>query len=310
MKVAAIDIGTNTALLLVASVDGGGSITPTLDEERIPRLGKGVDGRRALQQDSMRRVLRVLEEYLQLSALHEPDTVILAATSAVRDANNRNEFRELVRAHTGFDLEILGGEEEARWTYLGARSGITGSDLMTVIDIGGGSTEIIVGDHEGIRTAISLDIGSVRLTERYFTHDPPSREELETARHSIREAFRACPGLSASALIGVAGTAVALALLDQDTADVRRDVVNGYRLRVQRMDSLLQQIQTMPSGNIRTLNTFLAGREDIIVAGALILREFMRMGGFHDVITSSRGLRYGLVLREWKQQVSEEPPSG
>jgi exopolyphosphatase/guanosine-5'-triphosphate,3'-diphosphate pyrophosphatase len=308
MKVAAIDIGTNTALLLVASVDGAGNIVPVLDEERIPRLGKGVDRRKTLQHDSMNRVLKVLEEYRQLSAPHKPDVLVLASTSAVRDSENRDEFRERVRAQTGYDLEVLDGDEEARWTYLGARSAVAGSGLMTVVDIGGGSTEIIVGDHEDIRTGRSLDIGSVRLTERYFTHDPPSREEIENARISIRKALGTCPAFDSSALIGVAGTAAALALLDQSNVDFAWDVVDGYPLRIHRVNSLLQHMQTMPSGEIRTRNRFLAGREDIIVAGALILSEVMTMGGFHEVIVSSRGLRYGLVLREWKRQMANHPP--
>ena len=310
MKVAAIDVGTNTALLLVAAVDDHGVITPILDEQRIPRLGKGVDARGVLQPDSIRRALDVLEEYLRLLAPHEPEALILAATSAVRDAANKDEFREIVHSRTGLDLEVLDGEAEALWTYRGARSGIPGDGLMTVVDIGGGSTEITIGDGEAIRKSMSLDLGSVRLTERFFRNDPPLPREIDEARSFVREALGGCRTFTAPELIGVAGTAAALALLDQGLRDFRWEAVSDYRLGIERIDSLLRQIQTMPSSQIRNLNTFLEGREDIIIAGTLILAELLTACGFRDVVVSDRGVRYGLVLREWERRAKTRSVPG
>ncbi|MEK9137819.1 MAG: Ppx/GppA family phosphatase, partial [Bacteroidota bacterium] len=167
MNVGVIDIGTNTVLLLVARLDTSGNITPLVYEQRVPRLGKGVDAEKNLQADSMQRVIGVLKEYRAMMAQHRLATAVVAGTSAVRDAHNKDEFAELVKREVGFDLEVLSGDEEAHWTYRGAISGVPDFQRATVVDIGGGSSEITVGDASSIHNKISLDIGSVRLTERF-----------------------------------------------------------------------------------------------------------------------------------------------
>jgi exopolyphosphatase / guanosine-5'-triphosphate,3'-diphosphate pyrophosphatase len=299
MIISVIDIGTNTVLLLVAKVSPDGTLAPLLYEQRIPRLGEAVDEHRTLRPDSMARVIKVLKEYGELSAPLRPEGTVVCGTSAVRDAANREEFVGLVAKETGYRLEVLSGEEEALWTYRGGISGVTGIERATVIDIGGGSTEIIVGDRSRIMKKISLDVGSVRLTERYFRHDPPAPGELHAALQAVSTALgQANFPFAGSMLVGVAGTATTLAILDQGlrTFDVR--AVTNYRLTLEAVDRLCAKLREMDTPGIQALSSAMEGRADVIVAGTLILREAMKKFGFNEAVVSERGLRYGLALRE------------
>jgi exopolyphosphatase/guanosine-5'-triphosphate,3'-diphosphate pyrophosphatase len=306
VNLAAIDIGTNTVLLLIASVDEGGRITPLAYEQRIPRLGKGVDASRNLRQEAIGRVLDVLQEYRKLIAGFAVDAVVICGTSAVRDAANRDDLAASIKAHTDWDLEVLGGEEEALWTYRGAISGVREADRATVVDIGGGSTEIIVGNRVTIKQKISLDVGSVRLTERIFRHDPPTHPELETAIEVVEEEIARAGRFefAGSRLIGVAGTATSLAVLAQGIQEFDMHAVTNYRMSVDSVNELFRRLRGMPSGMILDLSPVMAGRADVIVAGTLILREIMEHFRFDELTVSERGVRYGLVLREWERRQS------
>jgi exopolyphosphatase/guanosine-5'-triphosphate,3'-diphosphate pyrophosphatase len=299
---ATIDIGTNTALLLVGRVSGTGEIETLVYEQRIPRLGEGVDAGRVLTPGAIARVTAVLEEYRTIIGRYSPDAVVVAATSAVRDARNRDEFRRHVKERTGFDLEILPGHEEALLTFSGALSGITDLHRATVVDIGGGSTEITVGTRSSIADPISLDIGSVRLTERFFGNDPPTAAELLAAESFVRQELRRrTPETAGTTLVAVAGTATALAILDQRLEEFDRKAVTNYRLSEQKVAAIFARLSELPSASIRKLSKVLIGREDVITAGALILRELMRHLKFGELVVSERGIRYGLVLREWER---------
>ena len=300
MNVAVVDIGTNTVLLLVARILPTGEIYPIVYEQRVPRLGRGVDEKRRLDPDSISRVIGVLKEYQRLITPHAPDRIVVCGTSAVRDASNREEFAGLVTAATGFRLEILSGEDEAYWTYRGAISGIPAIKRATVIDIGGGSTEIITGDSLRIDERISLDIGSVRLTERIMRHDPPTTSELESAIELVEDALARTSGFrfSGSTLVGVAGTATALAALAQGLKTFDIASVSGYTLSREILESLFRTLRALPSLEIRALSDVMEGRSDVITAGALIAREFMEHFKFHNMLVSERGVRYGIALRE------------
>lgn len=304
MNLATIDIGTNTVLLLVASIDDAGGISPLIYEQRIPRLGKGVDASRRLQPEAMERVVAVLQEYRKLIATLPVEDVIVCGTSAVRDAANRDELSARIKAHTDWNLEVLSGENEALWTYRGAVSGVPDADRATVIDIGGGSTEIIVGNRRTIKQKISLDIGSVRLTERFFRHDPPTHPELETAIDMVEDEIARAGRFefAGSRLIGVAGTATSLALLAQGIQKFDLHAVTNYRMTADSVTYLFRTLRGMPSGMILDQSPVMAGRADVIVAGCLILREMMEHLRFDEMIVSERGVRYGLVLREWERR--------
>jgi exopolyphosphatase/guanosine-5'-triphosphate,3'-diphosphate pyrophosphatase len=297
---AVVDIGTNTVLLLVARVDASGRIETLLDQQRVPRLGQGVDASRKLSDDAMDRVLAVLDEYALLIAPFHPERVVLFGTSAVRDAANREEFSRRVERRTGHRLEVLSGADEARWTFRGGVSGADGEGRFTVIDIGGGSTEISVGDRTGISHHLSLDAGSVRLTERFFRSDPPSEADLEYAISYVEDQIAKAVRfpVSGTTLVGVAGTATTLAALDQEMMDFDVGRIAGYRLRVGRVESMFRDLSRRDSKSILALSNMMRGRNDIITAGALILREMMSHLGFAECVVSERGVRYGIALRE------------
>jgi exopolyphosphatase/guanosine-5'-triphosphate,3'-diphosphate pyrophosphatase len=304
MTIATIDIGTNTVLLLVVDIDDRGAITSLSYEQRVPRLGTGVDRDKMLSAESIDRVMGVLREYREMIARYRVDAVAVCGTSAVREAGNRDDFARRVKQEAGFELEILSGDDEALWTYRGALSGLPDVEHATVIDIGGGSTEITLGDRTSIREKISLDVGSVRLTERMFHHDPPTHFELESAIEMVENEI----GLAArfhfagSTLIGVAGTATTLAVLAQGLRVFDVKAVTNYTLKQERVEELFRMLRSLPSSTIRELSTVMEGRHDVITAGSLILREVMAHFKFGGMIVSERGVRYGLAIREWERR--------
>jgi exopolyphosphatase/guanosine-5'-triphosphate,3'-diphosphate pyrophosphatase len=298
--IAVIDIGTNTVLLLVATVDDKGNITPLLYEQRIPRLGRGVDAGGNLNSDSMDHVVAVLKEYAVLMASFAPSPVVVCGTSAVRDAANREEFSRRVLEGTGWALEVLSGDDEALWAYRGAISGFPEVHRTTVLDIGGGSTELTIGDGNTIERKISLDIGSVRLTERCFRQDPPSAGDLEAAIDIVENAIDRTAGFpfEGTTLVGVAGTATSLALLVRGARAFDVAAVTNVRLEREAVEKLFRKLRAMSSAEIQGLSPVLEGRSDVITAGSLILREIMMHCAFTSMIVSERGVRYGIALRE------------
>jgi exopolyphosphatase/guanosine-5'-triphosphate,3'-diphosphate pyrophosphatase len=303
MRIASIDIGTNTVLLLVADIGDDGTIVPVRYDQRIPRLGKDVDARRRLAEDAIQRVIHVLTEYQSLLAPLDVTATVLTATSAVRDAGNRAKFLEEVHRATGWRVQILSGSEEARWAYRGAISGVLSAGRTSVLDIGGGSTEVISGVAGTLTHRRSLNIGALRITERFLQHDPPSATEVAAAERFVRSELRAVDSfpLQDSTVVGVAGTATTLALLAQGytTFDIRG--VSGYRLPLDEVIALERRMEGVSTMTIGEWASVLEGRADIIRAGTIILREFLSRYGFPSIIVSERGLRYGIVLREWER---------
>lgn len=308
MIVASIDIGTNTVLLLIARITNDGAIVPLLDEQRLPRLGEGVDASKHLSPEAMRRVLAVLHEYRALCAQHAADKILVFGTSAVRDAHNRLEFARLIREEFGWELDVLSGKDEASWTYRGALSGIDGIERATVVDIGGGSTEITVGTRRGALHTVSLDIGSVRLKERFLADDPPRPPQIEAALAAVNGKLAQASQFDFlhSTLIGVAGTVTSLAVLAQDLEHFSPQLVSNYRLSFEQVDHLFRQLSGMPSEEIRRRSRVMEGRSDVITAGTLILRQVMAQYGFEEIVVSERGVRYGIVLREWERWKHEK----
>ncbi len=298
--VAVIDIGTNTILLLVANVHPDGMVEPLAYEQRIPRLGQGVDAQRRLHPDSMQRAIRVLDEYKAMISQFHPARTAVIGTSAVRDARNRDEFSSRIMSQTGMALEILSGGDEAQWTYRGAISGMPGIRSATVVDIGGGSTEIIAGTGTSVRNSCSIDIGSVRLTERHVKGDPPEKKGLQEMERFIAESLDAVsfePD-SGSTLVAVAGTATTLALLVRGCTEFSLETVVGATLSAAEIESVANDLSRMNVGEILERGSFMQGRADVITAGAFILRAILKKFRFSSVTVSERGVRYGIALRE------------
>jgi exopolyphosphatase/guanosine-5'-triphosphate,3'-diphosphate pyrophosphatase len=309
MIVAGIDIGTNTLLLLVAEIDENGRVRQLEHQQRLPRLGKDVDRMGAIQVSAFDRIAWIVQEYRNIAQQFHAEEIVACATSAVRDASNRDEFTKFIEKGTGIRVEILTGDEEAVLTYKGALSGINRPGPFVVLDIGGGSTELIFqqpggGNGNAVLHRYSLQIGAVRLTERFFKHDPPLPEEIESAKSLIIEEVSQVrnPGFQGVILVGVAGTVTTLACIDQGLAEFELEKVAGFTLTDAHVARLLSQLTGMNSREISALSAATSGRADILTAGTLILHEVMAHFRFPSVVVSERGLRFGLVLREWERR--------
>jgi exopolyphosphatase / guanosine-5'-triphosphate,3'-diphosphate pyrophosphatase len=273
-RVGAIDVGTNTVRVLVADRAPDDRLTDIERAITFARLGEGVDETRVLSDAAIDRAVAAVAAYAQRWAAHGCTVTRAIATSAVRDARNRDVFLARVLAETGVHLECISGEEEARLSYLGATVGLEGAPVQ-VLDIGGGSSEIIIGAADRIDAAVSLDIGAVRLTERHVTHDPPTPDEIEAMRFDVRMAMDAAPAPRADArFVGVAGTVTTLAVLALGLDGFDATQVHHALLTREVVEDLLVTLSQMTAAQRRDLPS-MPGREDVIVAGAVILAEVM-----------------------------------
>lgn len=297
--VAAIDCGTNSTRLLIADGEG----REVLRLVRITRLGQGVDATRLLDAEAVERTMAVLADYRRLMDEHGVGTARMAATSAVRDAGNGDTFLDGAAEILGVRPELLSGDAEGRLSYAGASVGlgpVAGADV--VVDIGGGSTELVVG-WAGAVSAVSLDIGCVRLTERCLRHDPPLRAELvfadEVIVAALERALLALPVLGAlppeSRLIGLAGTVSTLSVLDQGLPAYDRDRVHHSVLSIAAVERWCRTLAAEPDATRARRPGMVSGREDVIVGGALVLRAVMRRFGFDECVVSESDILDGLV---------------
>jgi exopolyphosphatase/guanosine-5'-triphosphate,3'-diphosphate pyrophosphatase len=300
---AAIDIGTNTVLLLIAKLKNG-LITPIHEEHRVPRLGKGVDVDKNINGAATERVISALKEYKQImvSNFPEVETVTVTATSAVRDARNRQEFIKRVKDETGFDIRLLSGKEEAEWTATGALSVLkgVGEGETLILDIGGGSTEVAQVKGDSVLDAHSYDMGSVRFTERFFQKDPPTTKQLSNCRKEIKHFFNTRPFTINSRIqaVGVAGTVTTLAAMALDLKEYHPEKLNGYILTINDIQSVIVQFTSHPSDKMLQENpVYLKGRADIFLAGMLILEGFMKQFGLKELIVSTGGIRHGAIIK-------------
>jgi exopolyphosphatase/guanosine-5'-triphosphate,3'-diphosphate pyrophosphatase len=304
-RTACIDVGTNTALLLVADLDPqSGRIMPVEHRQTIVRLGQKVDEGRVIQREALGRLISCLSTYRELCNSLGVRNIVAAGTSALRDASNRSEIIEEVRKATGIELRCISGQEEAELTFFGAVAGVTNvPEPFTVIDIGGGSTEVIMGTTSEVSRSVSMDIGSVRLTERFFTSLPPSPEEYDAAREEINRqlAMSLSPFFAArNQVFGVAGTLTTIAQVSMGELRFVAEKVQGFRLGYDQVHHLLERLRTMSLPEIVALG-IPEGRADVITMGTLILHQFMRLLGVGSVTVSIHGLRFGMAQQELQQ---------
>jgi exopolyphosphatase/guanosine-5'-triphosphate,3'-diphosphate pyrophosphatase len=306
MRVAAIDIGTNSVLLLVAERRGG-ELVAVVERATITRLGQGVDASRALSDDAVERTLACLERYADEARALGVERLDVVGTSAMRDARGGERFRARAAALLGVEPRVISGDEEARLTFEGAISGLgLADDACAVFDVGGGSTEIIAGPGGG---AVSLDVGSVRLTERHVRSDPPAPGELEAARADARAALATLPeGLTRRAralpLVGVAGTVTTLVAVARGIVPYDGARVHGARLTRAELDAARGALASRTLAERRALPGLEPARADVIVAGAVLVGEIVAWArgegsvrGEVALVASDRGVRWGLAQR-------------
>jgi exopolyphosphatase/guanosine-5'-triphosphate,3'-diphosphate pyrophosphatase len=296
-RLAAIDVGTNSVRLYVADTKDG-SLLPIDRDLIITRLGEGVDRTGALGAEPMRRTLEAITGYHRRAVEAGATTVRIGATSAMRDASNREEILGAIRDGTGVTPEVLSGEDEARLAYLGATNELSEGGPFLVLDIGGGSTEFVLGERE-VKSWISLDVGSVRLTERHVHADPPPEHQLAALRsdaaRAVEEARRAV-GSGAHTLVGLAGTITTVAAIALELHGYDRSAIHHARLDRARIGSIASAPTSMTSADRARLPAMPRGREDVIVAGAEILAQVMDGFGFSEVLVSEADILDGLLL--------------
>jgi exopolyphosphatase / guanosine-5'-triphosphate,3'-diphosphate pyrophosphatase len=299
---AGVDVGSNSVRLLVADADGA----PLERLMRITRLGAGVDETGRLDDAALDRTLAALREFREVWREHGADgRVRIAATSAVRDAADRDRFFAGVREATGVDAEVLSGEEEAALAHAGATGAVDVEEPAVVLDVGGGSTELVVGAPDGgVAGSVSLQLGCVRLTERLLAGDPPAPEELAAARDEIvvrldeadaRLAEQGASPRAASALIGVAGTSTTLGALHLGLEEYDPTRIHGTRVPTVAVRDLAVQLAGLPADQRAGLGPVQPGREDVLHGGALIIAAVLERYGFDELVVSESDSLDGLV---------------
>jgi exopolyphosphatase/guanosine-5'-triphosphate,3'-diphosphate pyrophosphatase len=300
--VAALDCGTNSTRLLIVAADG----SVLHREMRITRLGEGVDASQKLSAEAMARTVSVLEEYRAVMDQSGVEKARLVATSAVRDATNAEEFLSAAQTATGVEPELLSGLDEGRLSFWGATSSLTaaerGTGFVLVVDIGGGSTELVAGvPPTGTVTAVSLDIGCVRLTERFFHHDPPLESEVAEARAVVdaevgRARDEGLPSMEDNGLlIGLAGTVSTLTALELELAHYERSRIHHAVLSRQTVEEWLERLATEDRQARLARPGMVEGRADVIMGGVLVLVEVMAGFDRRQCLVSEDDILDGMV---------------
>ena len=291
-RVAAVDLGTNSTRLLVADVEDG-SLVDIARRLTITRLGEGVDERRILLPVAVARVRNCLADYRKELETLGAERTLCIATSSVRDAENGEAFLGELEWSYGFTTRLLSGEEEAAMMIRGVAAGRPPLDDVLVVDIGGGSTELVRAKGDDVAFSTSLDVGCVRITERFLSTDPPTRPELAGAGAYVRSLL---PDLEAGAAIGVAGTITTLAALDLGDDEYDPERTHGHRLPLASVEEQLERLAAKTTEELRAIPAIEPGRASVIVAGVVILREVMAAYGLAEIEVSEHDVLDGAAL--------------
>lgn len=314
MRIATVDIGTNSANLLISEMDPRNVLKSLKEEWRTIRLGEGVDANGTLSETAIQRLLTTLKEFRSIAELWEVEQLVVVGTSASRDTGNR--IVQIVKTHTGLDYEILSGDKEADLSFEGAISGLSRPhDRMITCDVGGGSTELVEGTADGsILQRHSVNIGSVRLTERYFSSQPPSQDELNLATRFVRKSLAELSFSDSRSTVLVGASDAHRLLIDlqrivvenpqmvdsfnSSWRQLRQIGVHSDLLFLDQLRGWLQCLSHMTTQNILNLAPeMLNGRADVFPAAVLIFLEVMNKLGHESMTVSKWGLCHGVALR-------------
>jgi exopolyphosphatase/guanosine-5'-triphosphate,3'-diphosphate pyrophosphatase len=294
---AALDVGSNTVRLLIASVDPSGRLDPVLDRSSFARLGMGVESSGQLREDRMRIALDAIGEFQRLCAALGIEELPAVATSAVRDARNGAEFVERVREETGVDVAIVSGEREAELTFMGATAGTDPEVDVVVMDLGGGSAELVAGRAGKPQRAFSLPLGAGRITERFVSHDPPQPGELDAVAEHVRAALPEDAALRGRVLLFTGGTASHVASLQE----IRE---SPARIDAARLDQTLRLLVSAPSAEIAQRHSIDPGRAKVLPAGVGALRAALDVLQPSEALITHGGLREGIILDSLRRTAS------
>jgi exopolyphosphatase/guanosine-5'-triphosphate,3'-diphosphate pyrophosphatase len=300
MRVAALDLGSNTFLLLIADMNGRDIKKVVLDETRVTRLGQGVNATKRFHPDALARAELALAEFSDLIRKFGCEKVVAVATSAARDAENGPALLEM-GGRFKIPIHIISGDQEAGITFDGATCDLKDARGARVIDVGGGSTEIIGLNEEGKLAGESVDVGSVRLTEKFITAHPCPDSELISMQNYAREQFggrRFSALKSTGTVVAVAGTPTSLVCLELEK-DFREDLVNGYRMPLAKIWKWRDRLAALSVPEREELPGMPPNRADVLVAGSTILATAVEALGAKEILVSTKGVRYG-VARAWQ----------
>ena len=300
MNIASIDIGTNTVLLLIAEVDVKTSNIKTLHNEyRIPRIGKGLRPGIPITDDKVFELTKILWNYKNIADEYNCKKIIATATNAFRIASNGEEIINLIRIKLGIQIEIIKGEDEARYSYLGAAGSNSENENTLVIDIGGGSTELVLGNSHTILFKKSFQIGAASGTENYFFHAPPENDELRNFDVAMDKIFEELKNSSLiiDRAVAIAGTPTTLACIKMGLDKFDEELIEGSYIKLHELYTLIGQLQKLNTNDILlNFNSIVKGREDIILSGSYILYYIMKTLRLDNVIVSTKGIRYGAII--------------
>jgi exopolyphosphatase/guanosine-5'-triphosphate,3'-diphosphate pyrophosphatase len=295
--------------------NGSLNVNRVADFYEVPRVGKNVSATKKLAADAMERGIEVLGKYRAIARDYGAEKIVASATSAVRDAANRQDFIKMIKDKFDFDAEVISGETEAKLGYLAAVSGAPNRAEPTVakgftvrvptfvIDIGGGSTELCYGIGMEPEKSMSVDVGAVRLTEKFFVHNPPSDIELKNAAEFVEDALNVYPfsEINPTLIFAVAGTATTLALIAQKKYEFDVEAVTNYEMSYDVLKNVFKDIRWKLPAEIRQMTAAAEGRADVLLAGTLILLKVLEAIGATKFLTTDRGLRYGYLLYKHMQ---------
>ncbi|MGA7723373.1 MAG: hypothetical protein WCA84_19565 [Ignavibacteriaceae bacterium] len=300
MIIASIDIGTNTVLLLIAEVDTVSKKLKTVrDEFRIPRIGEGLLVNSPIKKEKIKLLIKTLSEYKEIIAQYSFDKVILTATNAFRIASNAGELVKKIKSELNLDITIVPGKDEAKLSFLGAISGFPSEDKYLVIDIGGGSTEVIFGSRAGINFSNSYPVGVVSLTERFLKKQPPEVDEIIQFNNFVKGIFEVIEynKITPSRTIAIAGTPTTLACIKQKLTSYDESLIEGSVLTKSEVGEFVEILSKLKPDEIKSkFGRIVYGREDVLFAGTGILYSLMDSINIQEVLVSTKGIRYGAII--------------
>jgi exopolyphosphatase/guanosine-5'-triphosphate,3'-diphosphate pyrophosphatase len=298
MRVGVVDCGTNSIRLLIADIDGG-NFREVTRQMQVVRLGQGVDETNQFHPDALERTFAAVDLYAGEIARRGVEKIRFCATSATRDAINRNIFIDGVKERLGIEPEVISGDEEARLSFAGATREFSRTDgPFLVVDIGGGSTEFVLGT-DSVESAISVNIGCVRMSERHFRNDPPTVDEIASARSDIQNAidiaYASVDIKSAKTLVCVAGTATTVAAAALNLPEYDRHAIHLSRISADQVHAVSNNLLNMTRDERAALGYMHPGRVDVITAGSLVLSKIVKATGAKEFVASENDILDGMA---------------
>lgn len=298
MRVASIDIGSNTVLLLIAEVSNS-QIVPIINEYRIPRISSELANTGFISAESIVKLFKILTEYKAIIIKHNCEKTIVNGTQALRVASNSEQIKEKIKQQFDFDLNIISGKTEALYSFKGALSLFTDNDNYGMIDIGGASTEIVFGNKTEIFYRKSFPIGVVRIKEHFLISNPPTTEEINNFEIELENIFEELSKTDFKnlSIIAVSGTPTTLSALKQELTEYSEDNVEKSILTIADLKCFISEFKKRTYHEIKTeYSPIITGREDIILAGTMILHHLISLFNKEGLFVSGRGLRFGAIL--------------